>query len=51
MRSARGAGGTPRLRHLGSVDFIYSGGTAVFDRCDITQRREEGGPLTAPSTL
>ncbi len=34
----------------GSVDFIYSGGTAVFDRCDITQRRNTGGPLTAPST-
>ncbi len=34
----------------GSVDFIYSGGTAVFDHCDITQRRDTGGPVTAPST-
>ncbi len=34
----------------GSVDFIYSGGTAVFDRCNIVQIRTNGGPLTAPST-
>jgi pectinesterase len=34
----------------GSVDFIYSGGTAVFDHCDITQRRDTGGPIAAPST-
>jgi pectinesterase len=34
----------------GSVDFIYSGGTAVFDRCDIVQRRDVGGPIAAPST-
>jgi len=34
----------------GSVDFIYSGGTAVFDRCDIIQRRATGGPVAAPST-
>lgn len=34
----------------GSVDFIYSGGTALFDRCNIVQIRTNGGPLTAPST-
>lgn len=34
----------------GSVDFIYSGGTAVFDRCEVVQIRAAGGPLTAPST-
>ena len=34
----------------GSVDFIYSGGTAVFDRCDIVEIRNIGGVLTAPST-
>lgn len=34
----------------GSVDFIYSGGTAVFDRCDIVEIRDSGGVLTAPST-
>jgi pectinesterase len=34
----------------GSVDFIYSGGTAIFDHCDITQRRDTGGPIAAPST-
>ncbi|MFO1488378.1 MAG: pectinesterase family protein [Verrucomicrobiota bacterium] len=34
----------------GSVDFIYSGGTALFDRCEIKQIRDSGGPLTAPST-
>jgi pectinesterase len=34
----------------GSVDFIYSGGTAVFERCDIVERRDVGGPIAAPST-
>ena len=34
----------------GSVDFIYSGGTAVLQDCDITQIRPQGGPLAAPST-
>jgi pectinesterase len=34
----------------GSVDFIYSGGTAVFDRCTIVQIRDSGGPIAAPST-
>ena len=34
----------------GSVDFIYSGGTAVFDQCDVVQIRDVGGVLTAPST-
>jgi pectinesterase len=34
----------------GSVDFIYSGGTALFDHCDIVEIRESGGVLSAPST-
>lgn len=34
----------------GSVDFIYSGGTALFDHCDIVEIRATGGPLAAPST-
>lgn len=34
----------------GSVDFIYGAATALFDHCDITERRDTGGPLTAPST-
>src|SRR5262249_28941907 len=34
----------------GSVDFIYSGGTAPFDHCDIVQIRDAGGPLAPPRT-
>lgn len=34
----------------GSVDFIYSGGTALFDHCDIVEIRDIGGPVAAPST-
>lgn len=34
----------------GSVDFIYSGGTAFFESCNIRQIRTSGGPCTAPST-
>lgn len=34
----------------GSVDFIYGAATALFDHCDVTERRDTGGPLTAPST-
>lgn len=34
----------------GSVDFVYSGGTGVLQDCDITQIRDVGGPLAAPST-
>jgi len=34
----------------GSVDFIYSGGTAVFDHCNVIERRSDGGPVAAPST-
>ena len=34
----------------GSVDFIYSGGTAFFESCNIRQIRSTGGPATAPST-
>jgi len=39
-----------RCEIWGSVDFIYSGGTAVFDQCDIVQIRDVGGPVAAPST-
>ena len=35
---------------LGSVDFVYSGGTAVLDDCDILERRDIGGVIAAPST-
>lgn len=34
----------------GSVDFIYSGGTAFFQTCNIRQIRSTGGPIAAPST-
>lgn len=34
----------------GSVDFIYSGGTAFFSSCNIRQMRSTGGVNTAPST-
>ncbi|MGC4072794.1 MAG: pectinesterase family protein [Nibricoccus sp.] len=34
----------------GSVDFIYSGGTAFFETTNIKQIRDTGGPCTAPST-
>lgn len=34
----------------GSVDFIYSGGTAFFEGCKIRQLRATGGPCSAPST-
>lgn len=34
----------------GSVDFIYSGGTALFDQCDVLEIRDTGGPIAAPST-
>ncbi|MFT3867836.1 MAG: pectinesterase family protein [Nibricoccus sp.] len=34
----------------GSVDFIYSGGTAFFESCNIKQTRSTGGVNTAPST-
>lgn len=46
-------GNVAYFRHCeiwGSVDFIYSGGTAVFERCDIVQIRDVGGPIAAPST-
>ena len=35
----------------GSVDFIYSGGTAFFESTNIRQIRSTGGPATAPSTI
>ncbi len=34
----------------GSVDFIYSGGTAFFQTCNIRQIRSTGGVNCAPST-
>lgn len=34
----------------GTVDFIYGGGIAVFHRCSIYEKRDEGGPITAAST-
>ncbi len=34
----------------GTVDFIFGGGTAVFDRCQIYEKRSSGGPITAAST-
>ncbi|GAA1593334.1 pectinesterase family protein [Actinoplanes couchii] len=34
----------------GTVDFIYSGGTAVFNACQIYEKRTSGGPITAAST-
>lgn len=34
----------------GTVDFIYGGGTAVFDRSTIHEKRSSGGPITAAST-
>lgn len=34
----------------GSVDFIFGGATAIYERCNITEIRDTGGPQTAPST-
>ncbi|MFD7133064.1 pectinesterase family protein [Streptomyces sp. NPDC059894] len=34
----------------GTVDFIFGGGTIVFDDCDIYEKRTTGGPITAAST-
>jgi pectin methylesterase-like acyl-CoA thioesterase len=34
----------------GTVDFIYGGGIAVFERCKIYEKRSTGGPITAAST-
>jgi pectinesterase len=34
----------------GTVDFIFGGGTAVFDVCSIYEKRSTGGPLTAART-
>ncbi|NYV74133.1 pectinesterase family protein, partial [Streptomyces sp. UH6] len=34
----------------GTVDFVYGGGIAVFDRCRIHEKRSTGGPITAAST-
>jgi pectinesterase len=34
----------------GTVDFIFGGGTIVFNACSIYEKRTTGGPLTAAST-
>jgi pectin methylesterase-like acyl-CoA thioesterase len=34
----------------GTVDFIFGGGTIVFDNCDIYEKRPSGGVITAAST-
>nr|MDT0662579.1 pectinesterase family protein [Micromonospora sp. DSM 115978] len=34
----------------GTVDFIFGGGTIVFDTCRIYEKRSTGGPITAAST-
>ncbi len=34
----------------GTVDFIFGGGTAVFNTCSIYEKRTTGGPLTAART-
>jgi pectate lyase len=34
----------------GTVDFIFGGGTAVFDNCDIFEKRSTGAPITAART-
>ncbi|MEQ4724768.1 pectinesterase family protein [Nonomuraea sp. B19D2] len=34
----------------GTVDFIFGGGTIVFDNCDIYEKRASGAPITAAST-
>jgi len=34
----------------GTVDFIFGSGTAVFDSCDIYEKRDTGGPITAAKT-
>ncbi|MBX6385982.1 MAG: cellulose binding domain-containing protein [Microbispora sp.] len=34
----------------GTVDFIFGGGTAVLDDCDIYEKRSTGAPITAART-
>lgn len=34
----------------GTVDFIFGGGTMVFDRTTVHEKRRTGGPITAAST-
>ncbi|MFC5060571.1 pectinesterase family protein [Saccharothrix xinjiangensis] len=34
----------------GTVDFIFGGGTMVFDRTTVHEKRTSGGPITAAST-
>ncbi|QQQ74063.1 RICIN domain-containing protein [Saccharothrix sp. 6-C] len=34
----------------GTVDFIFGGGTIVFDRTTVHEKRTTGGPITAAST-
>ncbi|AXX32388.1 Pectinesterase [Actinosynnema pretiosum subsp. pretiosum] len=34
----------------GTVDFVFGGGTVVFDRTTVHEKRSGGGPITAAST-
>jgi pectin methylesterase-like acyl-CoA thioesterase len=34
----------------GTVDFVFGGGTAVFNACSIFEKRTTGGPITAART-
>ncbi|WP_238412033.1 pectinesterase family protein [Saccharothrix deserti] len=34
----------------GTVDFVFGGGTIVFDNCDVYEKRSTGGVITAAST-
>ncbi|WNV92132.1 pectinesterase family protein [Umezawaea sp. Da 62-37] len=34
----------------GTVDFVFGGGTIVFDNCDVYEKRSTGGVVTAAST-
>lgn len=38
-----------RCEVWGSTDFIYGGGLAVFDQCNIVEIKNTGGPVTAPA--
>ena len=38
-----------RCEVWGSTDFIYGGGLAVFDQCNIVEIKSTGGPCTAPA--
>jgi pectin methylesterase-like acyl-CoA thioesterase len=40
-----------RCEIWGSTDFIYGQALAVFDRCNIVEIKDTGGPINAPSTV